>query len=433
MYAADDEARNLTSLNNPPATAETRTEFYRDVVEELLVRRRESQTGRKEASHLFRDKRYRVLGRIAYEHLKDANASANQVYWADALGIIRDVQAANEVVTPTTSGQKDNAALAYLDDLCINTGIIAVEQEGETLRFIHLTFCEFMAAHYLNQYVADGIGDLCLLQQKFNALDNAAIQSRLNQVFPFTLGLLRPVDQPKALDAVEPIVSSDVLTAIFLETKAYAHPAWGRFYRRVMGLLAMLTTSADSGNFAADMHMLTVLVNDAATHGAATQIDGRSFEEQLIMLFRGGGIFLHKLLNGLSGYDAVAAFRVAQACGLDPLDQAPDFVRRGFEQPAFTLFALEQIREDKYRRASWITLAFEAGLAFPAANQVFRHSPVPELLETTSVIVRQGSWTGILGRNLFSWLLDQAYYDSSIGNGKIASHPFTSPVRLKAG
>jgi hypothetical protein len=285
---------------------------------------------------------------------------------------------------------------------------------GETLRFIHLTFCEFIAAHYVSHYIADGISKLCELQQQFNAFDNAATRSRLDQVFPFALGLVRPVDQPKALDAVERIVSDDVLTAIFLESKAYAHPAWVRYYRRVMLLLTELATSPDPEVFAADIHMLTVLVNDAATHGTATEVDGRSFEEQLITLFQGGNIFLHKLLEGLSGYDAVAAFKVAQACGLAPLDQAPDFVRSGFEQPEFMLFALEQMRQDGDHRGLWISLALEASLAFPAANQIFRHSSIPEKLISISVLMKRKSWTEYLGDNLFGWLLDQAYYNHSI-------------------
>jgi hypothetical protein len=132
MYVAEDEARNLPDLSSSPAAAETRSEFYRDVVEELLVRRRESQTGRKEAPYLFRDMRYRVLGRIAYEHLSDADASANRIVWADALTSIQDAQGVNKKATKKSAAAKGGSpkdeTLAYLDDLCVNTGIIAVEQ-----------------------------------------------------------------------------------------------------------------------------------------------------------------------------------------------------------------------------------------------------------------------------------------------------------------
>jgi hypothetical protein len=368
--------------------------------------------------------RYRVLGRIAYEHLSDADASANRVSWEDAVAIIRDAQdtekvRAKKAATSKESAHKNEEALAYLDDLRVNTGIIAIEQQGETLRFIHLTFCEFMAAHYISQYVADGIDALCRLQQQFDALNNAATRSRFDQVIPFALALVRPVDQPQALDAMERIVSDNVLAAIFLETKAYSHPAWLRFYGRVMQLLAELAASPDPGDIAADMHMLTVLVNDAATHGAVTEIDGRSFEEQLVMLSKGDGVFLRRLLEGLSGYDAVAAFRVAQACGLAPLHQAPDFVRRGFEQPAFALFALDQMRQDTGHRGDWITLALEAGLAFSAANQIFRQSELPARVKGVSAPARRQSWTRYIGSNLLGWLFDQAYYNNSIADRKI--------------
>lgn len=440
MYVAVDEARNLTDPRSSPAAAETRTEFYGGVVEELLVLPRESQIGRKEAPYLFRDLRYRVLGRIAYEHLSDAGTSANRISWAKAVATIREVQEMKNVggkkaALSSTMDQKNKEAIAYLDELHINTGIIAVEQKGETLRFIHLTFCEFMAAHYLTHYVEDWVGELYGLQQQFNTLDNAATRSRLNQVIPFALGLIdrsRPVGQPKALDSMEPIVSDDVLAAIFLETKAYAHPAWIRFYGRIMQQLAELAASPDPGDIAVDVHMLTVLVNDAATHGAMTEIEGRSFEEQLVTLSRSGGVFLQKLLEGLSSYDAVAAFRVARACGLAPLDQANAFVRRGFEQPAFTLFALEEMRRDMDHRGAWVSLAIEAGLAFSSANQIFRDSDIPADLRGVFALTERQSWTRYLGYNLLGWLFDQTFYGDSVRDTAIidALRNFPKPSRL---
>jgi hypothetical protein len=270
-----------------------------------------------------------------------------------------------------------------------------------------------MAAHYLSQYVDDGIGELCRLQEQFNALDNPVAKSRLNEVFPFTLGLLRPVDRPKALDTAESIVSDDVLQAIFLETKAYAHPAWLRLYGRIMQMLAKLATSPDPGNFAADVHLLTVLANDAATHGAPIEIEGRSFEEQLIELSSRGGVFLSRLLHGLSDYDAVAAFRVAQACGLAPLDQAADFVRSGFEQPAFTLFALDRMRQEG-EGGSWIRLALEAGLTFYAVNQAFRHVDKSSGFGPSPIPVKRQSWRRYVDDNLLGWLFDQGYYGRSL-------------------
>jgi hypothetical protein len=157
--------------------------------------------------------------------------------------------------------------------------------------------------------------------------------------------------------------------------------------------------------------MLTVLVNDATTHGAVTTIEGRSFEDELVTLSRSGNVFLEKLLEGLSAYDAVAAFRVAQACGLTSLEQAPAFVRRGFEQPAFALFALEQMRHGGERQRGWMNFALEAGLAFSVTNQMLRQSQPPLRFQNDGMRSKRDSWTSYIGHNMLGWLLDGAYYD----------------------
>jgi hypothetical protein len=143
-------------------------------------------------------------------------------------------------------------------------------------------------------------------------------------------------------------------------------------------------------------------------------------------------VFLHKLLEGLSGYDGVAAFRVARACGLAPLDQAAAFVREGFQQPPFTLFALEEMRRDRNDRGAWVSLAIEAALAFSAANEILRQTNIPRNLEDDPALIKRRSWTQYFGNNLLGWLFDQAYYNSWASEKRVISalRKLPSPTRF---
>ncbi|MBZ5562175.1 MAG: NACHT domain-containing protein [Acidobacteriia bacterium] len=114
---------------------ESRTEFYRRVTEELLIKRRMAQLGPEMAPGKLREQRERILGRLAYEHLLDHKQTANSLRWADALRIVKTVMQCDA----------SKAESVFLD-MAKETGLVAQERPGETFRFIHLTFCEFLAA-----------------------------------------------------------------------------------------------------------------------------------------------------------------------------------------------------------------------------------------------------------------------------------------------
>ncbi|MCR6482601.1 NACHT domain-containing protein [Amycolatopsis sp. OK19-0408] len=129
MYVATDQ---ITGGEGLP---ETRPDFYRAVVDELLVRRWGRQLGLTTGLNVLRRTRRQVLGRIALEHLLDGSQSRNALDWSKAVAIVQDEEGLSEAA----AGQR-------LRELSRDTGLFTEERKEETLRFVHLTFCEFLAA-----------------------------------------------------------------------------------------------------------------------------------------------------------------------------------------------------------------------------------------------------------------------------------------------
>ena len=65
MYVAQDQA------TDHQLTPESRSDFYQQVTEELLIRRRAKQIGPSDTQIVLRRQRVRVLGKIAFDHLCD--------------------------------------------------------------------------------------------------------------------------------------------------------------------------------------------------------------------------------------------------------------------------------------------------------------------------------------------------------------------------
>ena len=142
MYVAQDQA------SGHRLAPKSRTDFYLQITEELLIRRRAKQIGASDAQALLRRQRQRILGQIALEHLCDSEQPANLIPWEHGVSVAAKVLGSDEI-----------GATLLLRDIAKETGLITEEREGETFRFIHLTFCEFLAAVQAIQSVEDGWGN----------------------------------------------------------------------------------------------------------------------------------------------------------------------------------------------------------------------------------------------------------------------------------
>ncbi len=114
MYVSNDQSSDATN------TPDTRTAFYSQVVEELLVARRSRQLGLAARSTL-REQREAILGRLAYQNLTDANRPPNSLSWREALEVVSDVYGCDH----------SDVAERYFRELARDTGIISEERERE--------------------------------------------------------------------------------------------------------------------------------------------------------------------------------------------------------------------------------------------------------------------------------------------------------------
>ncbi len=135
MYVANDER------GNSQVVPETRSEFYRLVVDELLVFRRTRGGAIGPGLGALKRERQSVLGAIAFSHLRMNSQIANSIPLALCLDKCMQIWKLDHA-----------AAETKLFELSRDTGLFTMEKERETIRFIHLTFCEFLAAvHVVEQ------------------------------------------------------------------------------------------------------------------------------------------------------------------------------------------------------------------------------------------------------------------------------------------
>ena len=167
MYVAQDQVGG-------DIKPDTRTEFYAQVTEELIVKRRFRQTGEITARTKLQEQREQVLGNLAYYHLMDSNQPLDTLSWQDGLRAVQEVSECG-----------DAEAALILRELSVETGLITEERVGETLRFIHLSFCEYLAALEAVEGQENGWSSLLEAHKSFSSAQDGQVASRLVEVLPF--------------------------------------------------------------------------------------------------------------------------------------------------------------------------------------------------------------------------------------------------------
>lgn len=151
-----------------------------------------------------------------YKELTDR--PTNSLEWSDAIRMIKKLMNCTE-----------NEAEAVFRDISKETGLITEERPRQSFRFIHLTFCEFLAAFEAVQGQDTGWANLINSHRTFQGLDQPQLQSRLIEVIPFACGLLPRIKRFEAIRNVADLGNSRLLALSFLETKLYNHPSWTVF------------------------------------------------------------------------------------------------------------------------------------------------------------------------------------------------------------
>jgi adenylate kinase family enzyme len=350
MYVAQDQAAGYS------IAPESRTDFYAKVTDELLVKRRAFQTGITEAISVLREERQRILGRIAYEHLLDGGQPANQISWKAGL----------DAVTSVADLHGDEAE-SHLRLVASETGLISEEREGESFRFIHLTFCEFFAAFEAAQQRANGWQRLVDKHQEFSSVET--LNARLAEVLPFASALLPYHQRSASLADIAKCKDDQVLAPMFLETKLYGDELWMQFLeRRQMQLLSRPEAQWDS-DWLRELHLFLVVVTDAerSVRMRAGAADTDHVAKLFQQLSAQSATAIARLIGNYAQQDAAAAFRVATLCDVDVLSALPQIIVENSDQPPFLAIALEHATRQQEFETAWATLFAEAGLRSPAA------------------------------------------------------------------
>jgi len=335
-------------------TPESRTAFYRRVLEELMIKRRLRQTGPAPAVAKLREQRERILGGLAFEHLLDKQQPANSLRWADAVRVVKAVAKCN-----------DQRAGEMFLELAKETGLVSEERPGESFRFIHLTFCEFLAAYESVEGQKEGLNALVRKHKQLRSDPDPSGSTRLLEVIPFACGLVPRSSREDAIGQVASIGDNQLLARCFLETKSYEHPSWAPFAESTKARLLHTPESAWNEKWLQDLHLFNVVIRDASQCAGhvpndGSKIDLGDFYNGLVKKQSRGG--LSRLLAAFAAQDALAAFRVAELSGLDLPGQFPEVVISSCDQRPFLSLAVERMAEEKERLSVWATPLAEAGL-----------------------------------------------------------------------
>ena len=316
----------------------TRTQFYEEVVNELLFKRRQRQEVTTSAGRFvsLRDQREAILGELALQNLIDPAQASNSLSWGTALNI----------AMKTWKCDQPEAELR-LKELANETGLIADERTSETVRFIHLTFCEFLAAVQCARGHQNGWATLISAHRKFQASGVPALQSRLVEVLPFTLALLPRVGRPAALADVATLDDRLVLGRCFLETQLYNEPEWATYLTNEREFLT------DKGKYGWDdsllrrLQLFSVVVRDARDwHEQVARKTADQLEDVFSVIVGGSRHTLIQVFVTYASQDAAAAIRLADDVGVDIAVEYPELVIKSSQEAAFLALAIDKAARD---------------------------------------------------------------------------------------
>jgi hypothetical protein len=388
MYVAQDQA------SGHQLAPDSRTDFYAQVTEELMIRRRAKQIGATEAQSVLREQRQRILGKIAFDHLCNGDEPANLISWEHGVRTVSGVTGSNFDIAEST-----------LRDIAKDTGLITEEREGETFRFIHLTFCEFLAAGEAVHGRGDGWS--ILMDRHVSFRRDPQTRARLAEVIPFAAALMPRYLRPDAIATVEARADYHILALTFLETKLYDNPVWPRFIEAYRDELLSGADRDWDSEWLRELHLFLVVAADADR--AAGLLQGVPKADAVTAFFQyfatSGSTRIFQLIMSYARHDATAAFRVSTLCGMDILTNLPQIVVENADQPPFLAIALERATRDSANPQKWAALFAEAGLRSPAAAALLQGKNDRPWLQLARALPRRHQWV------LSKFIPDSLYSD----------------------
>lgn len=409
MYVAEDQAAGHV------VAPESRTEFYRKVTEELIIKRRIRQSGPTPAFGSLREQREKILGRIAFAHMLDFSQPANSLSLNDALQTIAEVMGFKAPAGDKDSEDKFREETTKIfNEISKETGLISEERPGQTFRFIHLTFCEFLAAFECVQ--GGPAGWTRLIDAHRKAASKPGVpegQARLLEVIPFACGLSLREARKDAITDVATLHDDSLLARSLLETKQYAHAEWPEFVERQRLQLVGTPEAEWDERWLRGLHLFNVVLRDAkecAAHmsDVKTGIDLDRFFGELASNQKDS---LAKLLSAYAAQDPVAAFRLSEVSSIDLPADFPEIIVEHCDKAPFLSMALDAAGRDHESAIKWSVPIAESALRSRLVSKNLRNSSLTcTLTKLVESIPRQHRWdrVGLVRRTAYSDLLTLA-------------------------
>lgn len=381
MYVSNDQSGLRQNV------IDTRTAFYSQVVDELLVARRSRQL-EIQARSVLREQREALLGRLAFEHMCDSSQPANELSWSRALEVTAEIYSCPDA----------NTAAVHLRDLARETGLISEEREGESFRFIHLTFCEYLAAKEAAEGRTTGWDDLMTTHEKFSSDQSPHVRSRLVEVIPFAVALQHRSTRSTALDRVAPLGDREVSGRCFLETQAYDHPSWRQYCELEAEQLMSAPSNSWDDSWLRRLHLFNVVLKDAENWSAAySRTSDFTLESLFSQLVGDDRQLMIQLFGSYAAVDAAAAMRLASAIGVSLIDEQPAVVISNMAHRPFFALILNQLSTATGKRLDTLVKIFiMAAMRSEVVAVVLLNTSAPDSLATkVSGIEKRYFWAGL--------------------------------------
>ncbi|MBF0434363.1 MAG: NACHT domain-containing protein [Magnetococcales bacterium] len=391
MYVAEDVAAQ--GLNIP----ESRTIFYKNVLTELIIKRRISQGTTYIGSHSEHDRRFELLGHIAYDHVMNQDETINTLQW-------------NIILETTTKfllnrGLSDEDPRRYIFEIAKDTGLISEERVEESWRFIHLTLCEYLAAHYAVNYVNNGWELLYKKYLSFRTSANLALASRLDEVIPFAAGLLQPKNVNKALDDISEVNHIDVQCRVLLETKRYDHPCWQRIKETFSEMLCAPFATHSATNWLNNLRLATTVFQDA--NNSLRKADHKIFDDAI-----SASIINSNNTDAIQTFakeDAMALYLIFDSMGIDdPLMEYADLFLSVMDQPPLQDHVIALVEQNGENRKDLCAFLVEAALRLPSLAIKLHETKIWAWLEkvTASFDKNKLKYSKIFRKSTYTSLLE---------------------------
>jgi hypothetical protein len=367
MYVAEDEAHTGAAGGTAVRLADTRSRFYDQVVGELLYYRREEQRGEVgPAGTRLLVTRQELLGRIALDHLLDSEDPTNCISLARAVKIAHRYWRA-----PSTE-----AAIQDLVRLAVDTGIVTEQVPGQSLQFIHLTLCEYLAGKELAERDE---------RQLAEVLDRVSVDDpdarRLWETAIFAVALSKRDPRERALRRLaERGAPGELVLRMIREVQSYELPAFREAVASATKNIADRPVAEWDAGWIEQVRLLLSCLADAARL-AAVRDPGPvpTVSAWLADLVGTDQARLDRVLDLYLAASPAEALRVADELGIrGRLIADRDRMTAAMEHPDLVALGMAAVVAGGDGAVEWIGLLAEAALRHELVAQILREEQIPE-------------------------------------------------------